>query len=273
MMEYVNHNRDVEFLFQKGAESNERKIIDAPNGRTLLVGGKEGYVDITDWKTDPPKPESIKIFTLTGLIDFIVNDPNGYIAHYKNLLVHVESPESVALYSCVDDKMRRVKLASLVWDAGSIRFNQFLPNDTFIIELQTRFVDTENRKNIMALAGNIIAEESVQVSDDGVSQRVALKKGIGPVQDGPAPVKVVNPVFLTPIRTFPEVTQVESPFVLRFKYGGECALYECDGGAWKQQCVRNICEWILAKITEADNINSEDKDSNDPLYGTVSVIA
>ena len=53
---------------------------------------------------------------------------------------------------------------------------------------------------------------------------------------------------LTPLRTFYEVEQPTSPFVLRFNEDAEAALFEGDGGAWQLRAVENIKNWLTAQL-------------------------
>lgn len=67
-----------------------------------------------------------------------------------------------------------------------------------------------------------------------------------------------NPIRkLKPYRTFNEVDQPESEFLLRLSEGGGVALYEADGGAWKLQARRNVAEYLknaLANLVEAGEV-------------------
>ena len=64
-----------------------------------------------------------------------------------------------------------------------------------------------------------------------------------------ADVTVKNPVELTPIRTFREIEQPESPFVLRFDENGNCALFTGDGAAWRLLAVARIAEYLKNNLT------------------------
>jgi len=60
---------------------------------------------------------------------------------------------------------------------------------------------------------------------------------------------VPNPVMLAPYRTFPEVEQPASPFVLRLKQGPEggrpsLALFEADGGKWQLEAVKRVRTYL-----------------------------
>ncbi|MNW60692.1 hypothetical protein D3C74_386970 [compost metagenome] len=70
----------------------------------------------------------------------------------------------------------------------------------------------------------------------GMTQSVVAKTGVATVED----VKVPNPVLLAPYRTFVEVEQPESSFVFRMKDGPSAALFEADGGAWRNDVIANV---------------------------------
>ena len=62
------------------------------------------------------------------------------------------------------------------------------------------------------------------MADDGVGQTVTAKSGVTRTTK----VDVKNPWMLAPFRTFPEVAQPESPFILRMDKDSQCALFEGD---------------------------------------------
>lgn len=57
-------------------------------------------------------------------------------------------------------------------------------------------------------------------------------------------VTVKPRVTLRPFRTFLEVEQPESVFILRLNSNGEINLISADGGAWKLEAVRNIAGYF-----------------------------
>jgi hypothetical protein len=60
-------------------------------------------------------------------------------------------------------------------------------------------------------------------------------------------IPIPNPVKLSPFRTFIEVEQPESLFVLRGRKGPQWALFEADGGLWKIKAIQNIKNWLEKK--------------------------
>jgi hypothetical protein len=107
-------------------------------------------------------------------------------------------------------------------------------SEALVADLDTFF--NENRAKVLQLVGNLRKEQSMQTADDGVSQKVTVNAGVVKAAD----VIVRNPVPLTPFRTFREVEQPESPFVLRVNEEARAALFTGDGSAWKLQAVARI---------------------------------
>lgn len=59
---------------------------------------------------------------------------------------------------------------------------------------------------------------------------------------------VPNPVILRPCRTFTEIEQPYSPFILRVADGPKAALFCADSGAWKLEDIKKIKEYLSQKL-------------------------
>lgn len=121
--------------------------------------------------------------------------------------------------------------------------------EDFLIGLQTRFVDSDDRPRLMALLGNVKHESVKTAVDDGVTQIVQARAGVALVSE----VAVPNPVLLAPYRTFRDIVQPTSLFVVRVKAGHvgslpEAGLFEADGGAWRLQAVARIRDWLVEAL-------------------------
>ena len=103
---------------------------------------------------------------------------------------------------------------------------------------------------LLKFSGTVKDESIVEYGDDGVTQKATVKTGITSVGDAIVP----NPVKLQPFRTFIEVTQPESAFVFRMRQadgrGVECAIFEADGGAWKNAAMKSIKEYLQNELAE-----------------------
>lgn len=128
------------------------------------------------------------------------------------------------------------------------RFSQWYPLDTFIIKLQSQFTPAGDRNAVLSVLGRATGSVSREVADDGVTQTLTVKAGVSVVERE----TIANPVNLAPYRSFPEIEQPESPFILRVRGGAdegfEAALFEADGGAWQldaMNAIRGILELRL----------------------------
>lgn len=96
-----------------------------------------------------------------------------------------------------------------------------------------------------------MTDEAVKnVSDDGLTQTINVRAGITRVGE----VDVPNPVTLRPFRTFPEIEQPASQYVLRLRSGGkgggppECALFGVDSGLWEIEAIALIKSWLQERL-------------------------
>lgn len=202
------------------------------------------YSDKTLHVIGTPKVNTLKFHTLKGLVDTIKNEIPQF---YGPVIVSVNSEDEIDVYSAIDatDRKREIPYncrAELV----SIPFDRKLDYETMMITLKSKFVETPELLETIKLLGTITEENSAQISDDGFSQSVIVRKGIA-LKEG----KVVNPIVkLKPYRTFNEVEQPESEFLLRLSDGGCVALYEADGGAWKLTARKNVAEYLRSELAE-----------------------
>ena len=161
-------------------------------------------------------------------------------------MVHVESPTKVSVFDALDlDNSRQTYVVAKAM-LPQIQFERFLESEKFNIMLQSCFVPNAHRELVLKVIGSIVEDATVQTKDDGVTQSVTAKTGVATVGNE----KVPNPVLLKPFRTFVEVPQPESEFVLRVRKGPEAALFEADGAAWELNAMQNIKDYLQAELAE-----------------------
>lgn len=223
------------------------KVIELKRPELVTVEGRT-YSTLPLLAVKDPSPQTLVISTLTGLADYLTLNPDSL--PLSEMIVEVTSPDQVQLYSTAKGSFeQRTVYLQAKRDIEKFPYEQYLDTETFIIALQSRFVQTEVTTALLKLAGNITGEQVQNFSDDGVTQKVLAKTGIVQVGD----VEVPNPVNLAPYRTFLEVDQPESKFVYRLKQmrdGIGCALYEADGGQWKLVAIERIRNWLNDKLPE-----------------------
>lgn len=196
-----------------------------------------------------PKANAIEMHTLTSLVDYIKSDVDEMS---KKMIVEVASPTKVNLYSQLDYNRDREKLVSVSARVPEFSFNNFMDQEKFCINLQSKFIDAPqtDRSLILKFAGTVEAGTVADYGDDGITQKATVKTGI--VSKGDAIIP--NPVKLRPYRTFLEVEQPISEFIFRMKqdkYDGiNCAIFEADGGAWQIAATKAIKEYLQFELAD-----------------------
>ena len=225
-----------------------------------------------------PQPDALVVATLTGLVEYLVGAPPSpevpaddgtvhvggprrfSLGEYDvrnvapvsgNLLaVHVADPGLVDVVSVIGGAFleRPVLARALSPNRCQFRFNTYLAQEEFIIGLLAGFVLTAEAGRVLAVAGNLTSESTVNLLDDGVSQTASLREGVQRL----AAAQVPSPVMLRPYRTFPEVAQPESPFVFRVGKGPEnaprCGLFPVLTEAWRLEAVDSIVAWLRERL-------------------------
>ena len=192
-----------------------------------------------------PKATCLNVHTLTSLLDYIrseIDDMKG------KMIVAVESPTCVRLYSMLDSNRDREYMMKAEALLPEFKFGQFIEQESFCIGLQSKFVSNEDRELLLKFAGTVEAGTVAQYGDDGVTQKATIKTGLASKGEAILP----NPVKLIPYRTFLEVEQPESEFIFRMREGRgvECAIFEADGGAWKMKAMYAIKEYLQEALED-----------------------
>lgn len=242
-MEFNGMKEFAEYLLGMGAKYSEPTFHEVGGEVYAVHGAKMERIPKRDEK---PAPNVFNVYTLSGLIEWIKEDVNGFFKDpAERCIVNVTGPTNVRVITPnkgVENLSQT--LAHCVYDAPNIRFNQYMDSESFGVMIQTAFVDDPNRDVVLRIVHNLAEEYSEATADDGISQRVNIKRGVQEVDS----MVFRNPAYLRPLRTFTEVRQPDSPFVLRFKEGKQAALFEADGGAWRVHAVQTVGEYLKEQL-------------------------
>ena len=206
--------------------------------QTDIINGQV-YTNSELRKIDEPRIGSIDVHNLSGIVEYLQSDFDVQLP----VIIHVISPTKVEVLTRLNGNLNRSTLIEATALLPKINFNEYYDLESFNILLQSCFVpfDSANpmpndREDVLRLVGNVKDEEVMSYGDDGISQQVSAKSGVATVENVPVP----NPVHLKPFRTFVEIEQPLSSFVLRMRKGPSAALFEADGGAWKVMAIAEI---------------------------------
>lgn len=218
---------------------------------TLADGTVQTYSDkpLTRLSQHIPYADEIKMSNLSSLVDYIKSNVDVMA---PKMIVQVVSPEEVRLFSMLDEERNREHILAVKAQVPSFNYERFIDHETFVINVQSKFIDdpASDKALLLQFAGTVEQGSVAQYGDDGVTQKATVKTGIASKSEAVVP----NPVKLRPFRTFVEVTQPVSEFVFRMqesRCGGiECAIFEADGGAWKNEAMKNIKNYLEFELAE-----------------------
>lgn len=186
----------------------------------------------------PDVRQCLECSTLAAVGDVIDGEEGCY--------VHILTPTLVRVLNTMkDDWGRNVTEATVSIDRSGVTDNDWLNAEEFTIQLQSKFKQTKERDALLNLVSKVKLESANDLEDDGVTQHTAVKKGLHLAEKKALP----NPITLQPWRTFSEVAQPPSLFVLRAREvdhsrGVSFLLFEAEGESWKVKAIENIKEYL-----------------------------
>lgn len=223
-----------------------QEIVKLAGPKTFEIGG-EHYASQTLCRVDPKKdfPETITLNGLDSLCKLIRNEATGLFGDGQ-ILVQVASYNHVRVYTTLDGEMDRRYLYKCQADTPEAKTDRWLDHEAAIIQLQSMYIPNEDTAYLLNLLSSISRDSKVTTLDNGVTQTVEARKGVALMGN----VQVKPRISLKPFRTFLEVEQPESEFILRLNDNGEINLIGADGGAWKLEAVRNIAAYFEENLKD-----------------------
>jgi hypothetical protein len=232
------------------------RIVELATPFTLETRGGHQFcsANLREVRPEVPSPVRYSVDTLEALVKLIRTEG---VDQAPLLYVRVDSARRVVVDSTYTGRdyaiYSRLPLYEAVSDVPGITVNQEMSQELAIVELQSLYAVTPDRDYLLALLSRIDVNQGVSTVDNGVSQEVSVRTGAVLKEQ-----QTVQPiVHLQPYRTFLEVEQPASNFLLRLSKSGYPALHEADGGAWKLEAKRNIAAYLgeqLADLVESGNV-------------------
>ena len=95
-----------------------------------------------------PYADSIGMNTLSSLIDYI---KSGVDTFGGKMIIHVQSPTQVSMYSALDVERNRENVVVVHANVPEFNFNRFDGHEAFVIGVQSKFVDDPNTDKALLL--------------------------------------------------------------------------------------------------------------------------
>lgn len=161
------------------------------------------------------------------------------------LFIRVSDFNRVTVHTTLLENMDRT--VAYVAESDVPRFHSgYMGQADRIIQLRSLFIPNEDTNYLLNLLSKITDESNVSTTDNGVTQTVEAKRGISLKEN----VAIKPIVKLRPFRTFLEVEQPESEFLLRIREGGDVGLFEADGGVWELEAKQNIANYFEHELSD-----------------------
>lgn len=191
----------------------------------------------------PPHVDRPKSFRVTGL-DSVCKMIQKEIDQLNvGIFVQVTAFNQVEVWTTYLEDFSRNCLYDVDCDVPGFR-EGFKEQEKMIIQLKSLFAPSKEVDYLLDLLSRMTKESGVTSTDNGVTQVVEAKKGISLKEQ----VTIKPRVVLKPFRTFLEVEQPESEFIVRINEEGEIGLFEADGGVWKLEAKRNIAAYFEERL-------------------------
>lgn len=247
-MSLQEHTPDNTFVTAVASLVHPENTLHEIYRRAVLVIGNDHYVF-----DDPcrPEPTALTVSTLTAVVDYV----KAEIAD-ERVIIQVATPTLVKVLSPLVGDQRQVFVYLNTHPLlPEITFKSFMDPETFLIQLQSAFVATEEREELQTFCSRVRTGLAKEIDDDGVGQNVTVMASL----TRPESLKVKNPWMLQPFRTFPEIEQPCTPILLRMRsskaadssISASMALFEADGGSWRSFAITRIGAWLRAELPEA----------------------
>ncbi len=125
-----------------------------------------------------PIPDILVIHALTGIADYLNENIDG--VELDQTMVQVFSPTLVRVKSRLTGPfLDRLCYLDAKHEQPVFKFGAYMDIETFVIEMQAKFVQDEMTAKILQLVGTITDDQVQIYADDGVTQSVVAKTSVG----------------------------------------------------------------------------------------------
>ena len=219
------------------------KIVSLKETKTFEIGGQT-YADATLTRIPPhvDRPACIEVSGLDGICKLIRTE----LAKLDTVvMVQAKAHNEVEVMTTYQPDFSRNMLYRARADAPGLRTG-FRGREVALIELRSLFIPSDGTAYLLDLLSRMTDENSVTTRDNGVTQQVEAKQGVSLN----VMVDVKPRVQLRPFRTFLEVEQPESEFLIRVDAEEGIGFFEADGGIWKLEAKKNIAKYFETHLTD-----------------------
>ena len=208
-----------------------------------IEGSVYSNQELTFIQDKKPMPKCIELTGLDSVCKMVRNEADHV---GLQIFIQVKDYRNVSVFTSLDSDEDRLYLYKCAADTPVVTTDRFMDYEKAVIELRSLYIPNDGTDYLLQLLSSISNESKVVSSDNGVTQRVEATNGIALS----SMVTVKPRVTLQPFRTFIEVAQPASEFLLRINDRGEIGFYQADGGVWKLEATRNVAAYFEEKLQD-----------------------
>lgn len=223
------------------------KIVELSGAKTFKVGDKT-FSDrtLSEVKPEIEKPSTQGLTSLEAMSSLIRTE--AIDLYPAPIYITVPQCDAVECFTRVDTENRynrNVLYHAKAVDVPGWEPDTKLPFDQASVALQTRFQATDDRDYVLRLLSQLTCGAKVTYNDNGVAMTVVTQKGVA--LQGAENIRPL--VRLKPYRTFQEIDQPESLFLIRVDERG-ISFIEADGGMWKLEARKTIKAYLVESLSD-----------------------
>lgn len=219
------------------------KLMELSRPRTFEVEGETFIADSNGGckqvRRELDKVKAINLSSLDALVAFVKTEA---CLDHKKIYLTVPDHKSVNCFTHPYGDLRNERVYLYTAEATDVPGwgeKVTLPFEEAMIALRTRFQATADTDYALKLLSDITTGSKVTYNDNGVATSVVTKRGID-LQSNAA----IRPIIsLRPYRTFQEVEQPASQFLIRINERG-ISFVEADGGMWKLDARKTVKAYL-----------------------------
>lgn len=221
------------------------KEVDGHN-YAITAGG------ITEIKPVPDMPDPLALTSLDALVKLVRTEALNIAKYINPIYITVPDPTLVKCFGQPDPNLGETRLTyyhAKATDVPGWEKETTMSFEAAMIALRTRFEHTTDTDYALKLLSEITTGAKVTFNDNGIATTVVTQKGIA--LQGNESIRPI--ITLKPFRTFQEVEQPASEFLIRITDRG-IKFIEADGGMWRLAARKIIKAWLEnALAVEVEN--------------------
>ena len=237
--------------FIQHIQETTRPQIVQVEGETFSVSAQESC----QLRPELDCPDTLPLQSLDALVRLVQTEAGVLAGEGEPLYITVPDHLTVRCFGRPDYGMRchrQVWYETRAVDVPGWGEKVSLGFEEAQIALRTRFQETADTPYVQKLLSEISCGAKIVYNDNGIATTITTQKGVA-LQSN----ECIRPIVtLRPYRTFQEVEQPESIFLIRVSDRG-ISFTEADGGMWKLQARETVKAWLEGRLqaeTEAGKV-------------------